>query len=85
MAFLCPLPRAISLPHFLQTPGQSLLFLGSLLRTACRWLSGCGEEPAILGDQGGAPVQGGSGGKPTFDGHVDALADGELRLDEDTA
>ena len=34
---------------------------------------------------GRAPVQAGSGGRPTFDGHVDALADGELRLDEDAA
>lgn len=42
------------------------------------------KEPAVLGDHRGAPVLGGSGEKPTFDSHVDALADGELRLDEDT-
>ena len=40
--------------------------------------------PATLGDQEGSGL-GWEWGEPTFDSHVDALADGELGLDEDAA
>lgn len=70
-------------PTFSKLQARAFFFLEST--QDCCQLSGCGEEPAVLGDHGGAPVPGGSGGKPTFDSHVDALADGELRLDEDAA